>query len=269
MSTKTVLITGASSGIGQATALLLAQKGFRVFGTSRNPSHRQAGSGITMLPLDVRSDVAVQACVDAVMQETDRLDILINNAGYVLAGAVEEASLEQAHDLFETNFFGVLRMVKAVLPLMRQRRSGHIINVGSLVAFTPIPFWGLYNASKSAIEGLTDSLRQDLKPFNIHVSTVEPGFFRSDLGNSTQIGANTIADYDVWRGRAFKRHQEEEENAPDSKIVAETILKIITSKTPGLRHLVGKHAIYYWLGKFMTERMEENGRRNYWNLNVK
>src|SRR5262245_29150488 len=169
-----ILITGASSGVGQATALLLAKSGYRVFGTSRTAtgSHPE----FEMMPLDVRNDASVKACVDAVLTRAGRLDVLINNAGHEMAGAVEELSLDESKAEFETNFFGVVRLVKAVLPIMRRQKQGRIINVSSLSGRTSIPFLGIYSASKFALEGYTEALRHEVKPFNIHVSLAEPSF---------------------------------------------------------------------------------------------
>ena len=156
-SQKVVLITGASSGIGQSIARLLAQKGFTVFGASRNPDAVEHVPAVEVLPLDVRSDESVKACVDAVLARAGRLDILVNNAGYMLAGAVEEVTIEEARAQFETNFFGAMRTVKAALPIMRQRRSGTIINISSLAGPVPgPPFCGMYSASKFALEAYTE-----------------------------------------------------------------------------------------------------------------
>jgi NAD(P)-dependent dehydrogenase (short-subunit alcohol dehydrogenase family) len=198
---KIVLVTGASSGIGQAIARLLAQKGFIVFGTSRNPSDGEKRSGIEVLPLEVRSEDSVQACVNAVLTKAGRLDILINNAGYELAGAIEDTSIAEAKSQFETNFFGVMRLVNAVLPLMRQQRSGQIINIGSIVGVVPVPFLGAYSASKFAVEGYTEILRHEVRPLNIRVSLVEPGFIKTNLASNRQYAANRIRDYDPWRQR--------------------------------------------------------------------
>jgi NAD(P)-dependent dehydrogenase (short-subunit alcohol dehydrogenase family) len=140
---RVVLITGASSGVGQSTARLLAQRGFKVFGTSRNPANAEAMAPVEMLPLDVRADDSVRGCVDAVVHRGGRLDVLINNAGYELAGALEELSSEEGRSQFETNFFGAVRMVDAVLPLMRRQKSGRIVNIGSLSGLSAIPFMGL------------------------------------------------------------------------------------------------------------------------------
>ncbi len=137
---RVVLITGASSGVGLSTARLLSGRGYKVFGTSRNPASAETITAVEMLPLDVRADDSVRACVEAVSNRAGHIDVLINNAGYELAGALEELTAEDARAQFETNFFGVIRMVSAVLPLMRRQRSGHIINVGSLAGVSSIPF---------------------------------------------------------------------------------------------------------------------------------
>ena len=167
---KVILVTGASSGVGQASARLLAQAGHAVVGTSREPSRAQPLPGVDLLALDVRSDASAQSCVRGVMQRHGRIDVLVNNAGYELAGAIEETSVEEAIAQFETNFFGVHRMVQAVLPHMRERGGGQIINIASLAGIGPLPFMGLYTASKHALEGYTEVLRHELAPFGVRVS---------------------------------------------------------------------------------------------------
>src|SRR4030095_5092951 len=178
---RVVLITGASSGVGQSTARLLVQRNYKVFGTSRNPGHAESIPAVEMLALDIRRDDSIAECVKTVFSRAGRLDVLVNNAGYELAGALEELSLNEAQSQFETNFFGVVRMIKAVLPLMRQQRHGQIINVGSLSGLTSIPFLGIYSASKFAVEGFTEALRHEVKPFNIHVSLIEPTFLKTPM----------------------------------------------------------------------------------------
>ncbi len=147
---KTILITGASSGVGQATARLLVQHGDRIFGTSRNPTSREKISLVEMIALDVRSNESVTAGINTVLGQAGCVDVLINTAGYELAGALEEATLDEVKAQFETNFFGVIRMVDAILPMMRQQRRGQIINVSSLTGFVAVPFLGIYSASKLA-----------------------------------------------------------------------------------------------------------------------
>lgn len=188
---QTVLVTGASSGIGQAIAQLLTARGYTVYGTSRKPT----GS---LIPLDVRSDESVRACVDRV----GAIDVLVNNAGYSLMGSAEETSVDEAKAQLETNFFGVVRMVKAVLPAMRQARAGKIITIGSLAGITAIPFGAFYTASKFALEGYTEALWHELRPFGIHVTLIEPGFIATPIGESTQIAAAPLAAYNGVRQRA-------------------------------------------------------------------
>ncbi|MCY1013953.1 SDR family NAD(P)-dependent oxidoreductase [Nannocystis pusilla] len=175
-----VLITGASSGFGEAAARLLAARGpCRVFGTSRRAAGHDTPGGVEMLPLDVRSDASVAACVDAVMQRAGRIDVLVNNAGYTLAGAVEETAIDEAKAQFDTNFFGMARMVRAVLPVMRAQGGGRIVNVSSLAGLVGVPFHAHYSASKFAVEGLSEGLRQEVRRFGIHVSLIEPGDFKT------------------------------------------------------------------------------------------
>lgn len=239
---RVVLITGASSGVGQATARHLAQHGYSVFGTSRDPARAEAIPGVEMLALDVRSDAGVSACVTAVMDRAGRLDLLVNNAGYELAGAIEETSLDEARAQFETNFFGVVRMVGAVVPVMRRQRQGQIITIGSLSGLTSIPFMGLYSASKSALEGYMDALRMELAAFSIRVSLVEPAFLNTPMKHKRQVSAGQIPDYDQWRQRAFTSIRAQEEKGPGPQLVAESVLRIASSAAPRLRYLVGSQA---------------------------
>jgi len=259
---RVVLITGASSGVGQSTARLLAQHGFKVFGTSRNPAAADAMAAVEMLPLDVRADDSVRGCVDAVVNRGGHLDVLINNAGYELAGALEELSSEEGRSQFETNFFGVVRMVDAVLPLMRRQKSGHIVNVGSLSGLAAIPFMGFYSASKFALEGYSEALRHEVKPFNIHVSLTEAGFLDTPMVKHRQLGANQIADYDPWRQRALHAIRAHEEKGPGPEVVAETLLRIVSSKSPRLRYLIGGQAkSIARLRRFLPEGLFQSGVR--------
>jgi len=264
---RVVLVTGASSGVGQATGRLLVQNGYRVLGTSRNPGKGGGAEGVTMLPLDVCSDDSVAACMKAVSGLTDHLDILVNNAGYELAGALEEVSLEEARDQFETNFFGPMRMVKAVLPGMRRRKQGQIINVTSLAGLSPIPFMGIYSASKFALEGYTEALRLEVQPFNIRVSQIEVGFLKTPMMNHRRVAAGPIAEYDPWRRRAFDAISAFEEKGPGGELVAETVLRIAASPNPRLRYVVGQQAkLVTSLRWFLPESLLEGGVRRTFRL---
>jgi len=236
---QTVLVTGASSGIGQATARLLAEQGFTVYGTSRKPDGN-------LIPLDVRSDDSVRACVERV----GPIDVLVNNAGYSLMGAAEETSVDEAKAQLETNFFGVVRMVNAVLPAMRKAGAGKIINVGSLAGITAIPFGAFYTASKFALEGYSEALWHELRPLGINVTLIEPGFVHTPIGEKTQIAAKPLSAYDGVRQRAtaaLGRHVEHG-IAPDA--VAKTVLGAVQSRSPSLRYRVGTDAA--WLPRLKS-----------------
>lgn len=240
---KVVLITGASSGFGQTATALLAKNAYTVFGTSRSPGNAKA-SEYTLLKLDVCSEESVQDCVQNVMKSAGRIDVLVNNAGYELVGALEETSLDEAKMQFETNFFGVVRMVKAVLPIMRAQRSGQIINIGSLTGILALPFCGLYSASKYALEGYTEALRHEVKSFNIKISIVDPSFFKTNLGKSAQVSSKRISDYSRMRLEVFNIFKKSDESGEDPIIVANLIQSIIKSHRPKLRYRIGKDAIW-------------------------
>jgi NAD(P)-dependent dehydrogenase (short-subunit alcohol dehydrogenase family) len=264
---RVVLITGASSGVGQSAARLLSQRDYKVFGTSRNPASAEIIPAVEMLPLDVRADDSVRACVEAVSSRGGRLDVLINNAGHELAGALEELSLEEARAQFETNFFGVVRMVNAVLPLMRRQKRGHIINVSSLSGLSPIPFLGMYSASKFALEGYTEALRHEVKPFNIRVSLTEAGLLKTPMMNNRQVGASRISEYDPWRQRALNVIRAHEEKGPGPELVAETLLEIVSSNSPRLRYLIGQQAkSVARLRRFLPATLYEQGVRRTFSL---
>ncbi len=268
MSTQqVVLITGASSGVGQSTARLLAKRDYKVFGTSRNPAVAETIPGVQMLPLDVRAEDSVHACVEAVSARSGRIDVLINNAGYELAGALEELTSEETRAQFDTNFFGVVRMVNAVLPGMRRQKNGHIINVGSLAGVSSIPFLGIYSASKFALEGYTEALRHEVKPFNIRVSLTEAGFLRTPMMKNRQIAANRIVEYEPWRQRALDATRAYEEKAPGPELVAERLLAIISSDAPRLRYPIGQQAkSVARLRRFLPAGMFEQGVRRTFSL---
>lgn len=264
---RVVLITGASSGVGQSTARLLSQRGYKVFGTSRNPHTAEAIPTVEMVALDVCSDHSAKACVEIVSSRSGRIDVLINNAGYELAGALEEFSSEEVRAQFETNFFGVVRMVNAVLPLMRRQKRGHIINVSSLAGLSAIPFLGFYSASKFALEGYTEALRHEVKPFDICVSLTEAGFLRTPMMNNRRVGAHRMVEYEPWRERALNGIRASEEYAPGPELVAGTLLEILSSHTPRLRFLIGRQAkSVARLRQFLPAGMFEQGVRRSFSL---
>ncbi|WP_426753798.1 SDR family NAD(P)-dependent oxidoreductase [Myxococcus sp. Y35] len=229
------LITGASSGFGAVTAARFREHGFQVFGT------RRAG-GDGFLPLDVDSDVSVGACIDALLRQTGRIDVLVNNAGRAMVGACEETSAAEARALFETNVFGVMRVINAVLPSMRERGAGRIINVGSVSGFVGVPFHGAYAASKHALAGYTEALRVELAPLGVQVSLIEPSAHRT--GIQMVRPRETMPLYDEGRERveSIIRRQIETGDAPAR--VAEAILRASTARAPAARYRVGGKAVF-------------------------
>ena len=238
--TKVVLIAGASSEIGQATGQLLAQKRYRVFGTGRNPAST-ALNGIEMLALDVTSDESVMACVDTVLQRAGRLDVLINLVSFVIEGAIEEVTLEEAKALFETNFFGMLRLVQAVLPAMRDQGGGKIINVSALSGVVAVPFMGMYTATRFAVEGATEALWHEAQPFNVQASLLQimSPIKTQVFQRSIRSAARSMDEYQTMRQRLVNFIRQSTEAGPGPGIVAEAFLGIIESKSPRIRYQVG------------------------------
>jgi NAD(P)-dependent dehydrogenase (short-subunit alcohol dehydrogenase family) len=234
---KVTLVTGASSGIGRAIASLLAGRGHRVFGTSRNPAQRSGPEGVEMLELDVRSDESVARCVAEVMKRAGRLDVLVNNAGFGYTGAVEETTIEDAKGQFETNFFGTVRMVKAALPVMRGQGGGWIINITSLADRIAAPLAAFYSASKAAARNYSQSLRYEVRNFGIRVSVVEPGFIRTDFFEAKKTGAE-MKEYASMRRRLLEKNRKAIERGADPMVVARRVLKIIDSNSPPFMHIV-------------------------------
>lgn len=243
---KVVLVTGASTGLGLAIADYLVGQGCRVFGTSRSPERYQAEVGFPLLCLDVESGASMRDCVQTVLDRAGRLDVLVNNVGQIgPAGALEEVSLAQARRLFEINFFSVVQLTNAVLPVFRAQGRGQIINISSAagkVAFSP--FFGFYTASKHALEGYTETLRYELRSFGIAVSLVEPGYFKSAIVQTMQAPDHPLEEYAVQREHALGLDRYCLANGRDPQLVAETVGKIVASRAPRLRYAVGQDAAF-------------------------
>lgn len=236
---ETVLITGASSGIGAEAARLFAGEGYRVFGTSRR--FQPDDDGVEMLMLDVRSEESIRNCVSDVLDRAGQIDILVNNAAVLHAGYfTEETSMEDAHSVFETNFFGVAKMTNAVLPGMRERRSGRIINIGSLASWVGEPAMAFYAASKNALAGYTEALRHELWPLGLHVSLLEPGYFKTNMQQAPYTTRTTISDYNAPRRAARRALREAAHEGKDPRIVADLILKIARARSPRMRYMTGR-----------------------------
>lgn len=236
---KVILVTGASSGIGQACAMALAQQGYRVYGTSRNP--RRADADFTMLAMDVTDTAAVQAAAQTLLNREGRIDVVVNNAGFGYGGAVEDTSIEEAEAILDTNFLGALRVCHAVLPTMRAQESGTIINISSIGGMIALPFQGLYSASKYALEGLSEALRMEVKRFGIHVTLVEPGDTRTAFtaNRRNTRGADENPVYREAYQRTLARIETDERNGVSPETVARTVLRIVATPRPKVRYVVG------------------------------
>jgi NAD(P)-dependent dehydrogenase (short-subunit alcohol dehydrogenase family) len=238
---KVALVTGISSGIGKATAAELAHRGFRVFGTVRSQA-AETPDGIERLVLDVKDDASVQRAVADLVARAGRIDVVVNNAGTSIVGAIEETDLRQAQELFDVNFFGAVRTTRAVLPIMRRQRSGRIVFVSSVVGFLPAPFMGFYSASKHAIEGFGESLDHEVRSLGIRAILIEPGFMKTRLDQNSTVAANTVDDYVDARRRVAANIQASVQKGDDPVLVAKAIAEAATAPRPRLRYQVGKGA---------------------------
>ncbi len=263
---KVVVITGVSSGIGRAAAEKFAQSGCQVFGTVRNPSKAQAIPGVALVEMDVRDDASVQRAIQAIVARAGRIDVLVNNAGGTLLGAVEETSIAEAQTLFDTNLFGTLRVTQAVLPQMRAQRSGRILNISSVLGFLPAPYMGLYSASKHAIEGLSETLDHELRSFGIRVVLVEPSFTRTNLDTNAPQTAARIAAYDAERDAASRAIVKSAQGAPGPDRVAETIVNAALGAWR-MRHTPkGEASLLRRLRRFMPAGPVDSGLRKTFGL---
>jgi len=252
------VVTGSSSGFGMLSAVELAAKGFRVYATMRTPSKREkldraaseagVGGSIEVLPLDVSSDDSVSSAFDTIHADAGRVDVLVSNAGYGVGGFVEDMSVDQFREQFETNFFGGVRVVKAVLPGMRERRSGRIILMSSIGVFNSVPGLSAYNASKAALEAFGEALRYEAVPDGIFVSLIEPGTYATDIFFDNAQYAEGMRDpssphYERSRRmERFAMKQVERRRNADPRQVARAVAQAATVRRPKLRYLVGTDA---------------------------
>jgi short-subunit dehydrogenase len=256
-SQQVALVTGASSGIGQATAELLAARGFTVFGTSRSPE-KLTGS-FKWLTMDVCSDASVETAVQSLLEQAGHIDVLVNNAGFAQVGAIEETSIADVQAQFDTNVLGVIRVIKAVLPVMRRQGSGRIINVSSVVGQVAPPYMGVYATSKFALEGVSEALREEVRPFGVDISLVEPSFVKTSL--MSQLPTQPIAAYTPARQAALQALSTGVENGMQPHMVAQVILRAATSR-PRLRYRVGQDTkLLILLKRLLPETLFERVRR--------
>jgi NAD(P)-dependent dehydrogenase (short-subunit alcohol dehydrogenase family) len=238
---QVVLVTGVSSGIGEMTARALVGAGFRVFGSVRNETGA-VPEGVERVVLDVRDEASIRTAIDGILARAGRIDALVNNAGGVITGALEETDVAQAQALFDVNFFGAVRVTNAVLPAMRKQRAGKIVFVSSVVGFLPAPFMGFYAASKHALEAYAESLDHECRSLGVRTVLVEPGFMRTKIDANAARAARSIADYAPARERVAAALQKMVAAGDDPALVAAAITRAIAEPTPKRRYPVGQGA---------------------------
>jgi short-subunit dehydrogenase len=234
---KVVLVTGASSGLGHAIAKALTAKNHRVFGSARAP-RADASDGFTTLALDVTQDESVAACIAEIIRAAGRIDAVVNNAGFGIAGAIEDTTSAEALSQFETNFFGTHRVCRAVLPHLRAQRAGLIINMSSLAGRISLPYQGFYSATKFAIEAYTEALRMEVRPFGIAVSMIEPGDFATSFTANRRMTQESIAASPYYEpaARAIATMARDEQANQDLSPVTKAVEAILECRRPGLRY---------------------------------
>ncbi len=237
---KTVMVTGATSGIGRAICSTLQSAGYEVFGTGRNVETGARPEGWTLVRLDVRDADSVGEAVDYVTRKAGPIDVLVNNAGVGMAGSVEDSEIEDIADVFDVNVYGMVRMCQAVLPEMRSRSSGIIINISSVGALMGLPYRGVYSASKAAVESITESLSQEAMRFGIRMVLIEPGDFHTNINQHRKVSAKARAStYGEEFGRIYRLIEEEVVTGADPAIIGNLVDRVIRARRPRLRYNVG------------------------------
>ena len=263
---KTTLVTGVSSGIGREIAQLLAERGARVFGTVRNPQSAIPIRGVEIVPMEVTDDASVKEAVQSVIGKSGTIQLLVNNAGYSVTGALEETSIEEAKQQFETNFFGVLRVTNAVLPKMREGGYGRIVNISSALGFLPAPYSGMYAASKHALEGYTETLDHEVRRFGVRAVLIEPVYTKTKISGNAKSAKVALAVYAAERKRMAELLERETEHGDDPRMVADAVWLAVTATSPRLRYPVGKGLTLSRLRRFVPAGMFDRSLRKQFQL---
>lgn len=257
---KTVLITGASAGIGKATAIFLAQKGYKVYGGARRVELMDdlKTYGVKPIALDVTDENSMSTCVNKILNENGRIDILINSAGLGSYGALEDVSLAEAKNQLDVNLFGTSRLIQLVLPGMRKNKFGKIVNISSIGGKVGLPMGSWYHASKFAIEGLSDCLRNEVKQFGIDVIVIEPGSTKSEMiengtGDLMRVSGKTV--YKDLAHAVIKSYTAQKEKAIEAVEIAKLIAKGIESKSPKTRYLASNAKPFLFIRKMLSDKL--------------
>jgi short-subunit dehydrogenase len=259
---KTILVTGASAGIGKATAILLAQKGYNVYGVARRIEKMDdlLNYGIIPVAMDITNDESVRGGLDKILKEAGRIDILVNNAGFGLEGAIEDISIEDARYQLEVNVFGAMRLAQLVLPKMRENKYGKIVNISSVGGKVAFPLGGWYHASKFALEALSDSMRNEVREFGIDVVVVEPGATRSEWGNIATKSLIKVSGHTAYKDLTAKTHKlftKLSGNMQEPAEIAKLVIRAIESKNPKARYSAKEinSRILLFLKKILSDKL--------------
>ncbi|MEO5777568.1 MAG: SDR family oxidoreductase [Flavobacterium sp.] len=265
---KVVLITGGSSGIGKAIGEFLFDKGFTVYGTSRNPE-KITNSVFPLIALDVRNAESIKQAVEKVISISKRIDVVINNAGVGITGPIEETPTDEMRNNFETNFFGPIEVIKAVLPQMREQKSGLIINITSIAGYMGLPYRGIYSASKGALEIVSEAISMEVKGFGINITNVAPGDFATKIASGRYHAPLIIGSaYEIPYGNTLSQMDEHVESGSNPDEMAMAIYQIINEKNPKLHYKIGafmqKFSII--LKRILPDRIYESVLMNHYKL---
>ena len=256
---KLILITGASSGIGWEILTQLRGQGHKVIGTSRNKSFVESNE--EFIQLDLSNSTDIEKCVEGIQLKYGEIDVLINNAGYGLAGPIEETSIQEAQEQFDINFFSIIRMIKAILPSMRKRKKGLIINIGSVGGLIGMPFQGYYSSSKFALQGFIEALRIELSPFNIKATNVLPGDIKTSFNENRRVSEGFSDIYKVNYDNAMAQYLKDEQSGLPPSAVANVVSKIIdrSDKNPKVNYIVSNYLqkLFIFLKSIMSSRSYE------------
>ncbi len=239
---KVVLVTGGSSGIGKSICLYLHERGYIVYGTSRNPERYAQAVPFKLIALDVLNEHTITPALKQIVDAEGKLDVLINNAGIGMLGSIEDSTAEEAKEIFETNVYGILRTCQAVLPHMRERKAGLIINISSIAGYMGLPYRGIYSATKASVHMITEAMRMELKPYGVKACVVDPGDFATNISDNRRVAhagrSGSIYTQEINRIEAMINA--EVAHSSDPVLMGKAIVKIIESKNPDINYLVGK-----------------------------
>ena len=264
-----VLITGGSSGLGKATGIYLTARGYRVYGTTRNPGGYPDFEDFPLLPMDVRQEASVREAVQEVIREEGRIDVLINNAGVGITGPLEETPHQQVLNAFETNLHGPMRVIRAVLPHMREQKAGFILNITSIAGHMGLPFRGIYSASKGALELVTEAYRMEIRGFGVRMSSLAPGDYATNIAagrfhSPLEEGSPYHEDY----GKSLALMDQHVSQGKDPMEVARMVYRILQKRHPAVNYTVGSplQRLSLLLKRLLPDKIYERLLLNHYKL---